>query len=263
MTGMSDVQHTRSADGTPIAWSARGTGPAVVVVNGAFARAVDSAGLVDALVAAGFRGVAWDRRSRGDSGDTRPYAPEREAEDLAAVIGAAGGDASVLGHSSGAVLALFAAAHGVPVRHLYLSEPPFRFGVDLPAADLPDRLQALVDGNDPETAVTTFQVEGIGLPAGMVEQIRASPMFDALVPLAQSTVHDAILTAAVETPTAAMCGVSAPVTILLGAETFPVLDAAARRLAEAMPAAELVEVPESRQHRPDPVATAAVVATRD
>lgn len=254
---------TTSADGTPIAWSATGTGPVVVIVNGAFSRARDSEGLAAALVALGFRAVAYDRRSRGDSGDSRSVAPEREAEDLAAVVAAAGGQAAVLGHSSGAVLALYAASRGVPTRALYLSEPPFRFGVDLPDPALAQRLQALVDAGDRAGAVSTFQVEGIGLPASMVDQMRATPMFEALLPLAQSTVHDAALTAALQTPTEAMLSVDVPVTILLGAETFPVLDTAARTLAAAMPAARLVEVAESLHHRPDPGATAAVVAAAE
>lgn len=254
---------TTSADGTPIAWTATGSGPAVVIVNGAFSKAGDSAGLAEALVAAGFRAVAYDRRARGGSGDNRPVAPEREAEDLAAVIAAAGGDAAVLGHSSGAVLGLYAASLGVAVRALYLSEPPFRFGVGLPDPELPQRLQELVDAGDRATAVTTFQIEGVGLPESMVDQLKATPMFEELLPLAQSTVYDATLTAEVETPSEAMLSVNVPVTILLGAETFPMLEAAAQKLAEAMPAARLVEVPESLHHRPDPSATAAVIAAAE
>lgn len=251
-----------SADGTRIAAHEVGAGPAVVIVNGAFSTARDGGEVARALAEAGLRAITYDRRARGDSGDTAPFAPRREVEDLAAVIDGAGGEAAVLGHSSGAVLALFAASEGVPVRHLFLSEPPFRFGGDEPASDLPERLQALVDEGRTADAVVLFQREGIGLPEGMIEQIRQSPMFDALLPLAQSTVYDATLTRAVSTPMPSMLAVDAPITILCGVQTFPLLSTAARRLAEAIPAAELLVTPESVGHRLDPATAARIVEER-
>lgn len=251
-----------SADGTSIAYEQRGDGPVVVVVNGALSVAADAAGLALALVEAGFRAVTWDRRARGSSGDRRGSEPENEAQDLAAVIGAVGGDAAVLGHSSGAVLALYAASIGVPMRSLFLSEPPFRFGHAEPAPDLTDRLQRLVDEDKPEAAIVTFQLESVGLPKEMVDAIRASDQFAALVPLAQSTVYDSALVARVSTPTPQMLAVTTPVTVLRGEQTFPVLLAAADRIAAAIDPAELVVVPESIMHRPDPVATARIVKER-
>ncbi len=251
-----------SADGTPIAYTATGDGPVVVIVNGALSLAVDAASLAAALVDAGFRAVTWDRRARGSSGDARDSAPDREAEDLAAVIAAIGGDAAVLGHSSGAVLALFAASRGVPIRALFLSEPPFGFGATEAPEDLADRLQHLVDAGRLDEAITTFQLESVRLPQQMVDQIRASDEFAALLPLAQSTVYDTRLVAQVSTPTAEMLAVTMPVTVLRGEQTFPVLIAGSDRLANAIPDAELVIVPESVMHRADPVATARVIGER-
>jgi pimeloyl-ACP methyl ester carboxylesterase len=251
-----------SADGTPIAYEQTGDGPVVVIVSGAMSLGADAGGIASALSTAGFRAVTWDRRARGSSGDARGSVPERETEDLAAVIEVVGGDAAVLGHSSGAVLALFAASLGVPVRALFLSEPPLRFGVDEPAGDLPDRLQSLVDAGDSDEAIVTFQLEGVGLPQQMVDGIRSSDQFAGLVPLAQSTVYDATLVRQVSTPTPEMLGVSVPVTILRGEQTFPVLIAAADRLATEMPQADYVIVPESVMHRPDPDATARIVRER-
>lgn len=251
-----------SADGTPIAYEQTGDGPVVVIVGGAFSTAPDAAGLARALADAGFRAVSWDRRGRGSSGDARGSTPEREIEDLAAVISAAGGEAAVLGHSSGAVLALAAAARGVPIRALFLSEPPMRFGVDEPADDLAERLQRLVDDGRLDEAVVTFQLEGVGLPREMVDGIRASDQFDALLPLAQSTVYDTNLVREASTPSDAMRSVAVPVTILRGEQTFPMLVTAADRLAEAIDGAELVIVPESVMHRPDPAATARVIRER-
>src|SRR5829696_9196937 len=104
-----------------------------------------------------------------------------------AVIDAVGGAAVVLGHSSGAVLSLFAAAEGVPVTHLFLSEPPLRFGQNEPPGDLADQLQALVDQGENEEAVLVFLREDVGMPEPAIEQLRGSPAFAGLVPLAQTT----------------------------------------------------------------------------
>jgi pimeloyl-ACP methyl ester carboxylesterase len=255
------METTTSADGTTIAFEQVGDGPTVVIVGGAFSVAADGAPLAKALADAGYRAVTVDRRGRGSSGDKRGSTPEDEAADLAAVIEAVGGDAAVLGHSSGAVLALFAASLGVPVRALFLSEPPFHFGVDEPDPRLPERLQALIDEGRSDEAVVTFQLEGVGLPKEMVEGIRQSDQFAGLVAVAQSTVYDATLTRQVSVPTPEMLGIS-PVTILRGEQTFPILITAADRLAEEMDGAELVVVPESVGHRPDPEATARVVRAR-
>lgn len=256
------MEHIQSADGTLIAFETVGEGPAVVIVNGAFSTAKDATAIATSVADAGFTAVTFDRRARGESGDTKPFAPEREAEDLAAVIAATGGSAAVVGHSSGAVLTLFAASLGVPITALFLSEPPFHFGEDEPPADLPERLQTLVDEGKREEAVLTFQREGIELPDQMIEQIRTSPMFAGLLPLAQSTVYDARLTQVVSTPTSAMLSIEAPVVILCGVETFPFLRGASKRLAEAMPDADLIEVPESVGHRLDADATAKIIRDR-
>jgi pimeloyl-ACP methyl ester carboxylesterase len=255
------METTTSADETTIAFERVGDGPVVVIVGGAFSVAADGRVLAEALADAGFTAVTIDRRARGSSGDRRGSTPEDEVDDLAAVVEAVGGEAIALGHSSGAILALYAASRGVPLRALFLSEPPFRFGVDEPDPHLAERLQQLVDDGRHEEAVVTFQLEAVELPPAMVEQIRQSEQFAALLPLAQSTVYDATLAAKVSTPTSGMQAVS-PVTILRGEQTFPILVTAADRLAEAMPHAELVIVPESVMHRPDPAATARVVRER-
>jgi pimeloyl-ACP methyl ester carboxylesterase len=254
--------HAESADGTRIALHRFGAGRPVVFVGGAFSTAAAAAPLAAAFAGAGLQGVTYDRRARGDSGDTAPYAPEREAEDLRAVIDAIGGAAVVLGHSSGAVLALLAAAGGVPMTHLFLSEPPLRFGRDEPPADLATRLQDLVDRGDDEQAVLLFLREDVGLPEPAVEQFRASPTFAGQVTLARSAVYDHRLVASVSTPTAAMLGVDVPTTILRGDPTMPLLVTAAERLAAAMPGADLVVVPESHDHGVDPAGTVREVRAR-
>ncbi len=251
-----------SGDGVAIAYDRIGDGPTVVIVGGAFSVADDGRPLADALAALGFEAVVYDRRARAGSGDRRGSTPDDEASDLAAVIDAVGGDAAVLGHSSGAILALYAAMRGVPITALFLSEPPLRTSGDGPPDDLATRLQQLVDDGHPDEAVVTFQLEAVGLPREMVDQIRASELFPSLVAVAQSTVYDMQLTAMVSALPAAERAVAQPVTVLRGAQTFPFLIEAADRLAAELSGAELVVVPESVMHRPDPAATARVVRDR-
>jgi pimeloyl-ACP methyl ester carboxylesterase len=247
-----------SNDGTPIAYETAGSGPAIVFATGAFNDHHTAAPLAAAL-ADGFTVVTYDRRARGESGDTRPYAIEREVEDLAAVIGTTGGPAAVFGFSSGAVLALRAAADGLPITHLFLYEAPFATGGAVRKDDLPARLQALIDAGEPGEAVSLFQSEGIGLPPELVAQIRQSPMFGALTAIAQSTVYDATLTTELAAPSAAMTAVTTPTVVMTGAQTWPVLAAAARELAETLPGARRVEVEGGENHGIAAGPTAAVI----
>lgn len=252
-----------SADGTPLDFSATGEGRTVVIVNGALSRAVDAAPLAQALASAGFRAVTWDRRARGGSGDRSGSTPDDEVADLAAVIDAAGGADAVLGHSSGAVLALYAASQGVPSGPLFLSEPPIDFDASgAQSPELAERLQSLIDDRRPGDAIETFQMEAVGLPREMVEAGRTNGMLAALVPLAQSTVYDTRLAHRMRQPGADLLSVDRPVTVLRGEQTFPFLIAASDWAAARIPGAELVIVPESVMHRIDPGATARVLAAR-
>jgi pimeloyl-ACP methyl ester carboxylesterase len=258
----SQARYAESADGTRIAYRCVGSGRPVVIVLGALATAEAGGPLAAALADAGLQGVTYDRRGRGDSGDTAPYAPEREAEDLSAVIDAVGDAAVVFGHSSGAVLALFAAGMGAPVTHLFLSEPPLRFGQNEPPEDLPERMQTLVDQGKNEEAVLLFLREDVRLPEAAIEGLRATEDFAGLVSLAQTAVYDHRLVASVSTPTASMLRVHVPATILRGDPTMPVLVTAAEQLAAAMPGAELVVVPESHDHGVDPAGTVREIRAR-
>ena len=210
---------TRSADGTTMAYHTTGGGPAVVIVNGAMSTAADAEPIAAALAEAGLLGVTYDRRARVGSGDTQPYAPEREAEDLAAVIEAAGSGAAVLGHSSGAVVALYAASLGVPVGRLFLSEPPFNFGDDAPRG-FEQRLQAMIDTVTRTRRSPRSSARPSGCPSRWCSR-SATHRSSAPWWRWPNRWFDAILTRAVSTPTAAMTGLTVPVTILCGVETFP------------------------------------------
>jgi pimeloyl-ACP methyl ester carboxylesterase len=116
----------RSEDGTPIAYERTGSGPAVIIVDGALCyRDAGPARKVAAELAERFTVITYDRRGRGESGDTQPYSVAREVEDLEALIAAAGGRASLCGFSSGAVLSMEAGRAGAAVERIVAYEPPF------------------------------------------------------------------------------------------------------------------------------------------
>src|SRR5437899_2573701 len=110
------MKQVLSKDGTPIAFETRGKGPAIILVDGALCyRASGPSGPLAELLAAHFTVFTYDRRGRGDSGNTAPYAVEREVEDIEALVHEAGGSAFVYGISSGAALALEAANRGLAI----------------------------------------------------------------------------------------------------------------------------------------------------
>jgi pimeloyl-ACP methyl ester carboxylesterase len=249
-----DMSTLTSTDGTTIGYERSGSGPAIVFVVGAFNDRNTLAPLA-AELAGDFTVVTYDRRARGDSGDTKPWSIEREVEDLDALIAEVGGSAHVFGFSSGAILGLTAAARGSAIPRLVCYEPPYPFGGGN-AADLPARLGELVDSGRPADAVELFQTEAIGLPPGVVAQIRRSPMFTALEAMAQSVVYDSTITTG-STPPA---GLRNPVLVLSGAQTWPQLTKSAMLTAEALPGGRHVEVPGGVNHTIEPAVTAPVVA---
>ncbi len=243
-----------SSDGTTIAYDRAGSGPAVVLIAGAFNDRATLAPLAAAL-AGDFTVVTYDRRARGDSGDTKPWSVDREAEDLDALIAAVGGSAHVFGFSSGGILALHAAARGSAVSRAVCYEPPYPFG-EGNAADLPRRLGELVDAGRPGDAVELFQLEGIGLPREVVAQIRRSPMFPALEAMAQSVVYDSSITTGAAPP----ASLATPTLVMHGALTWPELARSAVATAAALPKGRHVEVPGGARHTIEPAVTAPVVA---
>jgi pimeloyl-ACP methyl ester carboxylesterase len=181
-----------SRDGTKIAVDQYGSGPSIVLVGGAF---TDRRGLAAAAQALApyFTVFGYDRRGRGDSGDTPPYAPAREVEDLAAVIAAAGEPACVFGHSSGAGLAVLAAADGVAISKLALYEPPYMVdkGDYLPPAGLAGRMTELSASGRRGEAVEYWMTETIGMPAAAVAQMKDSPAWPGLEAVVHTAAYDA------------------------------------------------------------------------
>ena len=180
----------QSADGTAIAFERAGSGPAIVMIDAAMGysgfRAMEP--LPDWL-ASEFTVFTYDRRGRGDSSDTPPYAVEREVEDLAALITETGGSAFVYGFSSGALLALQAAARGIAITKLALFEPPIGTDDDQTAHD-PSvaELNALVAAGRRWDAVERFQTS-IGVPAEMLAEMEPESRH-ALAAVAHTIVYD-------------------------------------------------------------------------
>jgi pimeloyl-ACP methyl ester carboxylesterase len=124
----------------------------------------------------------YDRRGRGMSGDTVPYAIEREIEDLDALITEAGGSASVFGYSSGAILTLMAAARGLTITKLALYDPPFLVDAESSQSfkDLVGQLAKLIASDQRGEAVELFQMKAVGIPPEVVAQLRQAPFWPAL-----------------------------------------------------------------------------------
>lgn len=184
----------RSSDGTTIAFDRSGDGPPLVLVGGALSDRSAGASLATHL-ADRFTVVDYDRRGRGDSGDTPPYAVDREVDDLLALIVDAGGSAFVFGHSAGAALALEAAAGGVPIARLALYEPPFIVDDSRPEVprDYVTRVQELVAAERRGDAVEYFMTVAVGVPADMVAQMRSSPMWTSMEALAHTIAYDGMV----------------------------------------------------------------------
>jgi pimeloyl-ACP methyl ester carboxylesterase len=188
------IHRAQSADGTTIAFETTGKGPPLILVGGAFCdRSAPTSGTpLAALLAHRFTVISYDRRGRGDSGDTPPYAIGRELEDLAALVTASGGAASVFGNSSGALLALDAAAQGLSIPKLVLYEPPVILDPERAKSfeGLATQLDEAARANRRSEAVELYFTKVMQMPAPNVEQMRKSPMWAGLERLAHTLSYD-------------------------------------------------------------------------
>ena len=229
-----------SRDGTTIAFDKTGEGPPIILVGGALSDR-SAAGPLGTQLATDFTVFAYDRRGRGDSGDTPPYAVEREAEDIDALIREAGGSAFVYGHSSGAVLALEAAARGLGVAKLALYEPPFIVDDTRPPlpGDYLTHLAELLSAGHRAEAVEYFMTTGSGVPADVLRQMRAEPMWPALEKLAHTLTYDGTIMgdtmAGKPLPAGRWASVRIPTIVMDGGESPPWQRNATLALAEILP----------------------------
>ena len=224
-----------SADGTPIAFEQTGAGAPVILVGGAFNDRTTVAGLAEVL-SGDFTAIAYDRRGRGDSGDSSSYAFEREIEDIAALIAHVGGSASVFGHSSGAVLALEAAAFGLPIEKLVAYEPPYATP-DHPRDDVAEKVRAQIASGDRDGAVATFLTVA-GTPPEMIEGMKQAPVWGWFTALAHTLPYDlTICGPGARARADHLARISAPTLVIGGGASPEALQAGARAAASAVPGA--------------------------
>jgi pimeloyl-ACP methyl ester carboxylesterase len=231
-----------SKDGTRIAHETIGSGPALVLVDGAMCfREFGPCRSMAEHLADRFAVTIYDRRGRGESGDSPDYAPEREYEDLAAVIAAAGGDAYVLGYSSGAALALQAAASGVPMRKVAGYEAPY-VGANKNKDYLADLRGKLAKG-DRAGAVGYFIVDMVGGPWFLPIMFRLMPkVLRQLEATAPTLVYDTMVMNTFEAP-ATLGKITIPALVVGGGKAKPNMVKAVADVATAIPGAVHVTLP--------------------
>jgi pimeloyl-ACP methyl ester carboxylesterase len=246
------METTKSADGTVIAYERTGDGPPLIVAVGAFCDRrsfVPPAGLTER-----FTVYTYDRRGRGDSGDTQPYSPDREVADLAAVVSAAVSGSAVsraavsrvgsavfaFGHSSGGALVLRAAAQGVPLTAVASYEAPFVVpGTREVAADPADRIREMVAAGRRGDAVRYWMTSVVAAPAQVLTMMEGSPAWPALEALAHTLPYDIALTGDQGVP-AALSAIAIPVLVLGGSTSPDWFHRTVQETAAVIPGARLV-----------------------
>jgi pimeloyl-ACP methyl ester carboxylesterase len=260
------VETVSSADGTRIALERTGSGAPVILVGGAFNDRSTVAALA-ATLASDFTAITYDRRGRGDStNNDGDFDVNREFDDLAAVIdravtdraavierasddGPASRVVSVFGHSSGGVLAIEAALRGLPVERLAVYEPSYipASARPQPGTDLYERLVRLIGQDQRDDAVTLFQTEAVGLPAAMIEGMRASDFWGWFTGLAHTLPYDVALHGDYEPPAGRLAGLGIPVLAVDGSQSPQWIRTGTRAVAEAVPGGRYVTL-EGQDH---------------
>lgn len=236
-----------SKDGTLIAYNKSGTGDPVILVDGAIRRRdFGSMNALAGLLAPHFTVYNYDRRGRGESTDTQPYAVEREIEDLTALMQEAGGAAYVYGISSGAALVLEAAAHGLPMTKLALYEPPFIVDDSRPAlpADYQTRLNALLADGQRGDASAYFMTAGIDLSADEVASMRQQSYWPMIESAAHTLAYDTAILMPYHTGAPLIperwASITMPVLVMGGGASPRWMQIAAAATADALPGSRLL-----------------------
>lgn len=249
-----------SADGTTIAYERTGSGPPLILVDGAMCyRAAGPMRPLAAVLRDRFTVYTYDRRGRGESADTLPYAVAREVEDLQALVAQAGGQACVYAISSGAALTLRTAAATPGITRLALYEPPFLAEVEdgARADEYTGRLHALLGAGRRGDAVALFMAH-VGLPSQAIDGIRSQPGWAMLEAIAPTLAYDDTVLAGGRLPRDLAARITAPTLLLAGGASPQPLQQAAKATAEALPAAEHRTL-DGQTHDVDPHALAPVL----
>ncbi len=241
-----------SKDGTSITYDLLGSGQPVVLVSGGSVDKSSNAGLAEKL-APHFSVYNYDRRGRGKSGYTQPYAVEREVEDIEAVIDAAGGTAYLYGSSSGAALALEAARQlKSKIKKLALWEPPYIQDPESrrPPTDTAQTFHKLVAAGRRGDAAEFFMAQVVGLPPDFVASARSQPWWAAQEALAHTLEYDAIIMGDYSIPQARVAEVQTPTLIVAGGADFSFMLKVATELERIMPHAR-AHILEGQGHNVD------------
>ena len=238
------MKTTLSKDGTVLAYDTYGSGPALIYITGATCFRNFMPVAQDAKVfSRAFTVYNYDRRGRGDSGDTLPYAIEREVEDIAALVEAAGGSAYLYGHSSGAVLALEAAlclsdkVKGVAIYDAaYAGDEEERADYEI----LAERVYELLRAGENAKAIRCFY-KGIGMPALFIMLMPLMPGWKTMKALAPTLAYDIALTRDLP-PLERIAALTVPTHIWFGEKSPPSMHRVAKRIADALPSASVIEV---------------------
>src|SRR5690554_5142208 len=243
---LKSMEKVISKDGTRIAFDKWGKGPALILVGGSFEhRAMDSETsqlAAQPILSEHFTVFHYDRRGRGDSTDTQPYAVAREMEDIEALIDEAGSSAFVSGISSGTILAMEAAIQlGDKVKKLAIYEPPYNFREGATGNELKkfrkQFKEALAEGRRGD-AVGHF-LEMLGLPPEELDGMRQLPMWPMWEAIAPTFGYDAALMGEDgSVPTQHAAGIAVPTLIMNGSASFPSMHSTAVSLAAAIPRAQ-------------------------
>ena len=243
-----------SKDDTTIAYDRYGDGPPLILVSGATATRADVASFAQTM-AERFTVYAYDRRGRGDSGDTLPYAVEREIEDIHALIEEAGGSAFVFGHSSGAVLSLRAAASGLAIPKLAVYEPPFIVDDSRPplSEEYVQRLDELIAEGRRGDALAYFMTAGVGLSPEFVAQMREDPDWKVREAVAHTIAYDNRVMGDTQSGRplsgSPWNSIEAPTLVMAGGASEGWFHNGARQLAGILPDARYASL-EGQDHRP-------------
>ena len=257
------METTRSRDGTQIAFDRQGSGTPLILVAGALSDRTSAAALA-ALLGSQFTVFSYDRRGRGDSGDTRPYSVPRELEDLSALLEVAGGKAFVFGHSSGAALALEGAVRALPMAKLAVYEPPFI--IDGSREPLPatytETLTSLLTSGRRGDAVEYFLTVAVQVPQAAVTGMRSSPMWPGMEKIAHTLLYDqAIMEGKMSgsgVPAGAWDSVGIPTLVIEGGASPAWMRNSAAALAKALPKGQHRSLP-GQTHGADPAVLAPVL----
>ena len=252
-----------SNDGTKIAYDRSGQGPVVILVDGALCyRGMGQSGQLAELLAPHFTVFTYDRRGRGGSGDTAPYAVEREVEDIAALLSEAGGSAFIWGISSGAVLALEAASRLSGIKKLALYEAPFIVD-DSGSTPRPDwvRIAAAAAANRRSDAVKCF-LKSVGVPTLFTVVLPLMPMWSKLKAIAHTLPYDGAIMGDYQRgkplPTERWASVRAATLVMGGGESPEWMHQGNRSLASVLPNARYLTI-EAQTHVLRPKAHAPIL----